>query len=259
MSTLNYTRTALTDEFKIPGFTGHVHLLKETFGKTPVIAQMQAADAQPGEFLYSTRTRPGSMPERDPCNFPDTYLPTDEPQQLWPCKQDSGRQPSAKPVASTMVLGDPRLNFQTRTTNYRQEYAAPLPGFETLRSPLRSKVPRQQSDFAALYASAARRVDDARLDSTLAHMRERLQGKLSSRNDNAFKLRKVFKMWDIDHCGTIGTEDFRMMTESVGIQLDDDSLLAVFRRYDPECSGTIEYMILMRDVLDEDMFSLYHS
>lgn len=34
----------------------------------------------------------------------------------------------------------------------------------------------------------------------------------------------------------IGIEDFRVMTESFGMQLDDDSLLALFSRVSPFCS-----------------------
>ena len=43
----------------------------------------------------------------------------------------------------------------------------------------------------------------ARLDSTLVHMRERLQGKMGNRNDNAFKLRRLFKMYDKEQSGMV--------------------------------------------------------
>ena len=128
-----------------------------------------------------------------------------------------------------------------------------------------------------------------RLDHMMVHMTERLAGKMGNANNNAFKLRKLFKMYDTEGtgkvrfacacrwvsmrlfelirseranataaallqacCGWLWTfhaalacevavdptyvglqihiEDFRVMTETVGMQLDDDSLLALFCR-----------------------------
>lgn len=42
-----------------------------------------------------------------------------------------------------------------------------------------------------------------RLNETLAHMRERISGKLGNRNDNAFKLRKLFAMYDTQRTGKV--------------------------------------------------------
>lgn len=66
---------------------------------------------------------------------------------------------------------------------------------------------------------------------------ERLAAKLGNANDNAFKMRRLFKMYDTEKSGCIQLEDFRMMMETFGIQLDDDSLLALFCIYDHECTG----------------------
>ena len=41
------------------------------------------------------------------------------------------------------------------------------------------------------------------LDETFAHMRERISGKLGNRNDNAFKLRKPFAMYDTQRTGKV--------------------------------------------------------
>ena len=68
-------------------------MVKETFGRTPVMAQLNTSDPVPGDFLYSTtHARPVSMPERDPCNFPETYIESGEVPQLWPNMQASGKQ-----------------------------------------------------------------------------------------------------------------------------------------------------------------------
>ena len=42
-----------------------------------------------------------------------------------------------------------------------------------------------------------------RLNETFAHMRERISGKLGNRNDNAFKLRKLFAMYDTQRTGKV--------------------------------------------------------
>ena len=98
-------------------------------------------------------------------------------------------------------------------------------------------------------------------------MRDRFYGRIGNKSDNAFKLRKFAKMFD-EHrtgyvrasalpliivpaagaqhnysatavsqlwirsllCMQIGLEDFRVMTEAGGMQLDDDSLLALFSK-----------------------------
>jgi hypothetical protein len=48
-----------------------------------------------------------------------------------------------------------------------------------------------------------------------------------------------------------------MMMETFGIQLDDDSLLALYHVYDQECTGFLKYEELMRVLLDFDYFALY--
>lgn len=39
-------------------------------------------------------------------------------------------------------------------------------------------------------------MNSKRLGHMLEHMRERIAGKMGNANDNAFKLRKLFKMYD---------------------------------------------------------------
>ena len=43
-----------------------------------------------------------------------------------------------------------------------------------------------------------------RLDDMLDHMRDRLTGKLSNASNNAFRLRKLFKMYDAAGSGLVG-------------------------------------------------------
>lgn len=91
----------------------------------------------------------------------------------------------------------------------------------------------------------------------IASIGERLAAKLGNANDNAFKMRRLFKMYDADGSGRIHLDDLRMMMESVGIQLDDDSLLALYYVYDKGCTGYLEYDALMKVLLDTDYYALY--
>ena len=44
-----------------------------------------------------------------------------------------------------------------------------------------------------------------RLNDTLAHMRERIQGRLSNKSDNTFKIRKLFKLFDKEQTGYVSS------------------------------------------------------
>jgi Ca2+-binding EF-hand superfamily protein len=46
--------------------------------------------------------------------------------------------------------------------------------------------------------------------------------------NNAFKFRRLFATYDTTKTGRVQIEDFRNMAEQFGMQLDDDSLLALF-------------------------------
>ncbi|KAK9808647.1 hypothetical protein WJX72_001201 [[Myrmecia] bisecta] len=243
-------------EWKMPGYTGYIQGLGETFGKTPVIAQQQTKDPVPCSFLHTRKTAaPVTTPIRDPCNFPDTYKPAAEPANLWPSLQSTGKQESAKPPSSHLALGDGRIN--PFVSSYKSDYGAPFAAGARIRSPLRNKILKDVADLHEVYRSAFQRVGEKRLSHMLVHMKERLAGKIGNANDNAFKLRRLFKMYDTSGSGYIEIEDFRVMTESFGMQLDDDSLLALFSRFDPEATGVLEYMGLMKGLLDSDYYALY--
>ena len=59
----------------------------------------------------------------------------------------------------------------------------------------RSAHPMQAPDIQAAHRK--------RLNETFAHMRERISGKLGNRNDNAFRLRKLFAMYDTQRTGKV--------------------------------------------------------
>lgn len=58
-------------------------------------------------------------------------------------------------------------------------------------------------------------------------------------------------------CLQIHFEDFRMFGESFGMQLDDDSLLALYYVYDPHGTGYLAYEDVMKQLLDKDYYAMY--
>jgi hypothetical protein len=48
-----------------------------------------------------------------------------------------------------------------------------------------------------------------------------------------------------------------MFGESFGMQLDDDSLLALYSVYDQEGSGYLAYEDIVKQLLDSDYYAMY--
>jgi len=69
-------------------FTGHVHGKQETFGRSPVMCELETAEPAPPTLLFArTRLPPvvsATDAKRDPCNQPAVYLPNHNPANLWP-------------------------------------------------------------------------------------------------------------------------------------------------------------------------------
>jgi len=255
-------KTAYTEpEWKIPGYSGCIPALVDTYKKTPVMAQVELRQPEEGTFLGSkTFAAPKVNPVRDPCNYSDTFHKPDGG-VLWPSLQSKGAQDSAKPPKSNIPLGDDRI--ETYGTSYSSDFHAPFAPQEHLRSPMRNKdlgaagADEAGLDLKSFYKSAYNRVGGARIKAMLVRMRDRFSAKLGNINDNGFRTRRLFKMYDRGQTGLIHFEDFRMMGESFGMQLDDDSLLALYFVMDPEGSGYLPYEEVVRQLLDDDYFAMY--
>jgi Ca2+-binding EF-hand superfamily protein len=91
----------------------------------------------------------------------------------------------------------------------------------------------------------------------ITRMRERMDAKCGNSNDNAFRIRKLFLAWDKGHNGMVHFEDLRQMCESFGMQLADDDLLALFCVYDPEGTGYLAYMDLVKHLMHPDTFRYF--
>eukprot|EP01023_Acetabularia_acetabulum_P040624 TRINITY_DN3938_c0_g2_i1.p1 TRINITY_DN3938_c0_g2~~TRINITY_DN3938_c0_g2_i1.p1 ORF type:complete len:367 (-),score=55.95 TRINITY_DN3938_c0_g2_i1:238-1338(-) len=242
-------------QWKIPGYTGFVQGIQETYMKTPIQSQREVTEPPRETFLF-TRTFNNfkSTPQRDPCNNQKNFQKA-VPDTLWPSLQEKAIQDSAKPPRSNIMNGDLRL--EPFHTLYSSVYNAPFEEQKSIRSPMRNPDLAACDNIKQHYISAYNRVGEKRLEKMIRTMAERLSAKLGNSNNNAFRMRRLFKMYDQEQSGMITIEDFRMMMESFGIQLDDDSLLALFYVYDESGQGNIEYEQLMGVLLDPDYFALY--
>ncbi|PNW78166.1 hypothetical protein CHLRE_10g466650v5 [Chlamydomonas reinhardtii] len=251
------TKVPFTEpEWKIPGYTGYVQGLQETYKKTPVMAQLETKDPSPESFIYTrTQTAPKPSPVRDPCNNPENFKKP-QPGNLWPALQETAIQASFKPPTSNIALGDERIiPFRT---SYGVDFKAPFNGTEQLRSPNRNEdLVKTTSSLTNIYKSSFNRVGEKRLQKMISTMRERMEAKLGNSNNNAFRMRKLFKMYDNDGSGRVHFEDFRNMAETFGMQLDDDSLMALYFVYDPEGSGYLEYEALVAQLMSPSDFAFY--
>ena len=125
---------------------------------------------------------------------------------------------------------------------------------------LRVMENRDTDELKRLYDNSAKRVSKQLLESIFKSMRERIEAKIDvGTNANAFKLRKLFKMFDEEQNGKIDLPDFRIMMESFGIQLTEDQIIVVFSLYDTKFDGEIDYLKLMKDLLDKDYFQFYKN
>lgn len=253
-------KTPFTEpEYKIPGFTGHIHGLVETFKKTPIPAQIETKQPDDNSFIHTrtevqyVTTRASTM--RDPCNDSSNFKkPT--PDNVWPMLQETSIRESFKPPVSNIAFGDSRIDpFKT---SYNRDYTAPFAHHARLRSPNRNKdLAKTTASLVDIYRSSFNRVTGKRLQKMIATMRERMDAKCGNSNDNAFRIRKLFLAWDKDNTGMVHYEDLRQMCEAFGMQLDDDSLMALFYVYDPEGTGYLAYMDLVKHLMHPDTFCYY--
>jgi len=236
----------------MPGYTGYIAGIQETHAKTPVMSQLEVVDPNPSSTILYARTMvgPKGPPAKDPTRK------THEPDNLWPSLQSTAVQGSLKPPPNIMALGDNRIDVFR--TSYNADFKAPFLNHERLRSPNRNEdLAKTTADLKDIYASAYNRVGEKRLQKIISTMRERLEAKMGNQNNNAFKFRKLFQMYDKDKSGRVHYEDFRNMAEQFGMQLDDDSLLALYMVYDPEGTGYLVYHDLAKHLMDKDCYSLY--
>lgn len=141
------------------------------------------------------------------------FDPTTEEQRLpWQATRVCAR-------GEVLWLGDRRIDgFRT---SYSLDFDAPFEESKCIRSPMRNYDLAKSGislknhyagsynrvgQYALMHLVAVRQLESLRRERLLkmmTRMRERLEAKLGNSNDNAFKLRKLFKMYDSRNTGLV--------------------------------------------------------
>ena len=232
-------------------------------GKTPVLAQDAAMNPSKGDFLFA-QTKNFVARKDDPC-LKETWKSKPCP-NLWPQAQEADpEQHGPKPHVATksnIMFGDPRLDDST--DSMRTSYQA---FFDKMVLPQQPKGPKTMSgdelrsmsvqDTIAAYEDAKKRLGEARIKVIMDTLKMRLSAKVSKGSNNAFMLRRLFKSIDQEDSGYIDLDNFRIMLESFGMQLDQDQALALIGTHDTNGEGLLDYDILMKRLLDPDYYALF--
>lgn len=244
-------------------YTGFFPGKRDTMGKTPVLAQDAALNPSKGDFLYA-QTKNFVARRDDPC-LSETWKSKPCP-NLWPQAQEADleQQGPKEHVAtkSNIMFGDPRLDYST--DSMRTSYQA---FFDKMVLPQQPKGPKTMSgeelrsmsvqDTIAAYEDAKKRLGEARIKVIMDTLKMRLSAKVSKGSNNAFMLRRLFKSIDQEDSGFIDLDNFRIMLESFGMQLDQDQALALIGTHDTNGEGLLDYDILMKRLLDPDYYALF--
>jgi Ca2+-binding EF-hand superfamily protein len=137
---------------------------------------------------------------------------------------------------SSLVLGDDRIAFQESVLS--ATYRLPVEDKMVIASPSKSKT---RSHRQREYQDATKKVGEAEIDRLERVMKDKLFQR-SYATSSPFQVRKAFKFFDREQCLRIPIEGFTKALEFLGFQFSELQNLALFGRYDRDCTGEIDYM-----------------
>lgn len=137
---------------------------------------------------------------------------------------------------SSLQLGDDRIAFNESilTGSYRVAVEDKM----TIPSPSKDKTKHYRKRE---YEEASTKVGETEINRLERVMKDKLFQR-SYMTSSPFQVRKAFKFFDRENAMTIPIEGFEKALEFLGFQFSDLQNVALFARYDPECTGTIDYM-----------------
>lgn len=137
---------------------------------------------------------------------------------------------------SNMVLGDDRISFNESVLS--ASYRLPVEDKMAIDSPSKgkSRAARKRD-----YQDATKKVGEAEINRLERVMKDKLFQR-SYATSSPFQVRKAFKFFDREQCLRIPIEGFTRALEFLGFQFSELQNLALFARYDTDCSGEIDYM-----------------
>lgn len=137
---------------------------------------------------------------------------------------------------SRLQLGDDRIGFSESILS--ATYRIPVEEKMAIDSPSKSKTTHSRKRD---YKDALDAVGSVELDRLERVMKDKLFQR-SYMTSSPFQVRKAFKFFDREKTLVISIEGFVRALEFLGFQFNDLQNVALFARYDSDCSGVIDYM-----------------
>jgi Ca2+-binding EF-hand superfamily protein len=137
---------------------------------------------------------------------------------------------------SSLVLGDDRIAFSESVLS--ATYRIPVEDKMVIESPSKTKSRHHRQRE---YQDATKKVGEAEIDRLERVMKDKLFQR-SKATSSPFQVRKAFKFFDREQVLRIPIEGFTKALEFLGFQFSELQNLALFGRYDTECTGDIDYM-----------------
>lgn len=146
---------------------------------------------------------------------------------------------------SSLQLGDDRIQFtesvMSATFRSGKDEKRPISP-----SKLKTRHLRQRE-----YDLARTQVSNDELDRLERVMKDKLVQR-SEHVSSPFQIRKALKFFDTEKSGYISLEDFAHALEFLGFQFQEQQNMALFARYDTNCTGGIDYMEFITKAMFDD-------
>jgi len=137
---------------------------------------------------------------------------------------------------SGLTLGDDRISVNESILN--ATYRVTVEDKMQIPSPSKNKVRHARRRD---YQEATEKVGEAELNRLERVMKDKLFQR-SYMTSSPFQVRKAFKFFDRENAMRIHIEGWSRALEFLGFQFSELQNLALFARYDPNCTGEIDYM-----------------
>lgn len=137
---------------------------------------------------------------------------------------------------SNLVLGDDRIAFSESVLS--ASYRLPVEDKMLIQSPSKAKTRHSRKRD---YQDALRKVGEIEVNRLERVMKDKLFQR-SYATSSPFQVRKAFKFFDREQSLRISIEGFTRALEFLGFQFSELQNLALFARYDTDCTGEIDYM-----------------
>jgi len=144
---------------------------------------------------------------------------------------------------SGLKLGDDRIAVNESILS--ESYRLPVEDKMLIASPSRHKTVHSRKRD---YEDAVKKVGEVEIDRLERVMKDKLFQR-SYATSSPFQVRKAFKFFDRENSMRISIEGFTSALEFLGFQFSDLQNLALFSRYDPQASGTIDFMYFINNAM----------